>query len=322
MSFSNFIPEVWSARLLEHLDNTHVYAALLNRDYEGEIRGMGDTVHINQIGDITIYDYDGSDLPDPENLDGTQQDLVIDQGKAFNLQIKDIDNIQSCPKLMDKAIERAAYKMNDDIDAYLGLLLAGGVAAANVIGSVASPVSLTSSTAYTNLVDLGTKLSEANVPQEGRWAVLTPAVYGLLLKDDRFVSYGTDPNRDALQNGRVGRAAGFEIYVSNNAPHTYKLTADTVINNSKTYYIKNATTGVFAKVGTPKLADIATYYEQQTARQVLAGSELAGTFAEQLVEIEAYRREKNFADGVKGLDVYGAKVVQPKALAALLCTTS
>ena len=57
MSVTNFIPTIWSARLLEHLNKTHVYAALVNRDYEGEIKNFGDTVKINQLGRVTIKDY-------------------------------------------------------------------------------------------------------------------------------------------------------------------------------------------------------------------------------------------------------------------------
>lgn len=60
MAFSNFIPEIWSARLLEHMDKVHVYANLMNRDYEGDIKAYGDTVHINLLGDITISNYTGS----------------------------------------------------------------------------------------------------------------------------------------------------------------------------------------------------------------------------------------------------------------------
>ena len=78
MAFSNFIPEIWSARLLEHMDKVHVYANLMNRDYEGDIKAYGDTVHINLLGEITINDYSGSDISDPQELDSTQQNLVID----------------------------------------------------------------------------------------------------------------------------------------------------------------------------------------------------------------------------------------------------
>ena len=113
MSVAKFIPTIWSARLLEHLDKAHVYAALVNRDYEGEIKNFGDKVKINQIGDITIKDYTkGSDIDDPEELTGSDQELVIDQAKYFNFSIDDVDNAQTNPKLMDEAMQRAAYGMN------------------------------------------------------------------------------------------------------------------------------------------------------------------------------------------------------------------
>lgn len=276
MAFSNFIPEVWSARLLEHLDKVHVYAGLLNRDYEGDIRAFGDTVHINQLGSITINDYDGTDIEDPEELDGTQQNLVIDQAKYFNFQIKDIDNAQSNPKLVDSAMQRASYDMNDVIDQYLAELLLAGCDTGNVLTTDATVVTPTAETAYDYLVDLGTVLSENNVPMLGRWVVLPAWFHALLLKDPRFVGNGTGYNQAILQGGLVGEAAGFQIHLSNNVPNTSG----------------------------------ANY-------KIMAGTNAAGSFAEQLVELEAYRMEKNFSDAVKGLHVYGAKVVQPKALAVL-----
>lgn len=276
MAFSNFIPEVWSARLLEHLDKVHVYAGLLNRDYEGDIRAFGDTVHINQLGNITINDYDGTDIEDPEELDGTQQNLVINQAKYFNFQIKDIDNAQSNPKLVDSAMQRASYDMNDVIDQYLAGLLLAGCDAGNVLTTDTTVVTPTAETAYDYLVDLGTVLSENNVPMLGRWVVLPAWFHALLLKDPRFVGNGTGYNQAILQGGLVGEAAGFQIHLSNNVPNT-----------------------------------------NGTKYKIMAGTNAAGSFAEQLVELEAYRMEKNFSDAVKGLHVYGAKVVQPKALAVL-----
>ena len=122
MSVAKFIPTIWSARLLEHLDKAHVYAALVNRDYEGEIKNFGDKVKINQIGDITIKDYTkGSDIDDPEELTGSDQELVIDQAKYFNFSIDDVDNAQTNPKLMDEAMQRAAYGMNDTTDSWIEL---------------------------------------------------------------------------------------------------------------------------------------------------------------------------------------------------------
>lgn len=79
MAVKNFIPAIWEARLLEHLDKTLVYGNLVNRDYEGDIQQQGDTVKINQIGDITINDYDKSTGIKVEDLDSTQTTLTIDQ---------------------------------------------------------------------------------------------------------------------------------------------------------------------------------------------------------------------------------------------------
>ena len=274
MAFTNFIPEVWSARLLEHLDNVHVYSALLNRDYEGDIRAYGDTVHINQIGDIAINDYTGEDLAAPEELDSTMMELKIDQAKYFNFQVKDIDNAQSNPKVVDAAMQRASYNINDVIDNYLAGLLLAGVKS----GSTITAQTLTSANAYDYLVDLGVLLNEHNVPMLGRWVVIPPWFHGLLLKDERFVGNGTGYNQAILQGGWVGDAAGFRIHLSNNVP------------------------------------------ESAGSYSVIAGTNAAGSFAEQLVELEAYRLEKNISDGLKGLHVYGAKVTQPDGLAVLKCT--
>ena len=273
MAFSNFIPEIWSARLLEHMDKVHVYANLMNRDYEGDIKAYGDTVHINLLGDITISNYTGSALGTPQELDSTKQTLEIDQANYFNLIVKDIDNAQSNPKLVDAAMVRASYNMNDVIDKYLANLLVTGTAAGNVLYGDDSPIVPTSETAYNLLVDMGVALSEANAPMYGRWVVVPPWFHGLLLKDDRFVGNGTGFNQAMLQGGLVGEAAGFQIHLSNNVPNT-----------SGAKY------------------------------KILAGTAAAGSYAEQLVELEAYRVENNFCDGVKGLHVYGAKVVQPTGL--------
>jgi hypothetical protein len=250
----------------------------MNRDYEGDIRAFGDTVHINQVGNITISDYTGEDIADPEELSGQMQDLTIDKAKYFNFQIKDVDNAQSNPKLVDAAMQRASYGMNDIIDQYLASLLVQGVDAGHVLTDDASAVTPTSANAYDYLVDLGVALNEANVPMIGRWVVIPPWYHGLLLKDPRFVGNGSGYNQAILQGGLVGEAAGFQIHLSNNVPNT----------DGKQF-------------------------------KIIAGTNAAGAFAEQLVELEAYRLEKNFSDAVKGLHVYGAKVVQPKALAVLTC---
>lgn len=277
MSVTNFIPTIWSARLLRHLDKKHVYANLLNRDYEGEIKNFGDTVKINQIGDVTIKNYQKStDIEAPEELSGEQLMLTIDQAKYFNFGIDDVDAAQVNPKLMDKAMMRAAYGMNDVTDRFAASLLYVGADAGNTLGTDDSPIVPTATDAYDTLVDLSTILTEANVPMDGRWVVVPAWFHGLLLKDKRFVGNGTDYNKAILEGGEVGVASGFRVSLSNNVPNT---------------------TG--------------------TKYKIIAGTNEAGSYAEQILKTEAYRPEKRVSDAVKGLHVYGAKVLQPKCLAVL-----
>ena len=150
MSVANFIPTIWSARLLAHLDKAHVYAALVNRDYEGEIKNYGDTVKINQIGDVTIKDYTkGKDIDDPEELSGDQNTLTIDQAKYFNFSIDDVDAAQVNPKLMDAAMQRSAYAMNDTTDLFLAnLLYLGAVNNGTNLGTDAAPLVPAKDNAY------------------------------------------------------------------------------------------------------------------------------------------------------------------------------
>ncbi len=278
MSVTNFVPTIWSARLLAHLDKKHVYAALVNRDYEGEIRNYGDTVKINQIGDVTIKNYTkGNDIEDPEDLSGSQTMLTIDQAKYFNFSIDDVDAAQVNPKLMDEAMKRAAYGMNDTTDTFLANMMY--LAASNNgknLGNDSTPVVPTKADAYDYLVDLSTDLTEKDVPTEGRWAVIPAWFHGLLLKDSRFVGNGTDYNKALIEGGEVGVAAGFRIFLSNNVPNT-----------------------------------------EGTKYKILGGTNAAGSYAEQILKTEAYRPEKRFSDAVKGLHVYGGKVVQPKCLSVL-----
>lgn len=278
MAITTFIPELWSARLMYALDKSHVAANLVNRDYEGTIRQQGDTVHINTIGAITVNDYTrNTDIEDPEILTTTDQTLEISQAKYFNFQIDDVDAAQAAGNMMDTAMGRAAYALNDVSDSYLLGLIAAGADSGNILGSSAA-VSLTADNVYNNIVDLRTVLDKANVPNTGRYIVIPPEVYGLLLKDDRFVK-ATDGGtaNNTLLNGNVGSVAGFTVYMSNNVPFS-----------TDTWSIP---------------ASVAS----------------STTYAEQIVSTEAYRMEKRFADAVKGLHVYGAKVTDGKAIAVLKC---
>ena len=281
MAVTTFIPEVWSARILDHLEANLVYVNLMNRDYEGEITQYGDTVHIASYGDVTIKDYTrDKDIDSPEALSTTDQTLVIDQAKYYNFGVDDVDKAQARADLMDRYAASASYGLAKVADQYAsGLLKAGTLVsdqnAEGTFGSDSAPIALTDpAKAYEMLVDLQILMDDANIPAQGRWVVVPNAFKGLMEKDDRFVKTGTAQAENRLARGFAGSAAGFDIFTSTLVPNT-----------SGAKY------------------------------KVIASTSRAGTFAEQILQTEAYRPEKRFGDAVKGLHVYGAKVLRPEEVA-------
>ena len=273
---NNFIPKVWSVKILKALEKFHIFGSptVVNREYEGEIADKGSSVKINAIGDITIKDYTrNADIDGAEELNDAGQELVITEGKYFNFGVDDVDKVQANANVMAEAMSRAGYGLRDKVDIFVASNHIF-VPSANFVGTDGSPIVPTKNDAYDYLVDLNTKLDEANVPAEMRFAIVPPWFEGLLLKDYRFIAAGTAKTDEVIRSGMIGRAAGFDIYKSNNTP-----------NNNGTQY------------------------------KVIAGHPMAYTFAEQIVKTEAYRPEKRFSDAVKGLHVYGGKLVRPYAWA-------
>lgn len=218
-SVTSFIPKLWSARLLNHLDNNLVFANLVNRDYEGEIKAYGDTVHIGKIGDVTVQPYSkNSTISAPEQLSMKDITLVIDQADYFNFGIDDVENAQIRTPIMDKAMSRAAYKMAEKVDKYLVAEMAKSISTRKIGTSETSGESLNAGNVYAKLVELKTKMDKGNVPTAGRYIVVPPELEGLLLMEPKFAGPNSAKSESALLNGYIGRAAGFDIYVSNNCP--------------------------------------------------------------------------------------------------------
>ncbi len=276
----SFIPEIWSATMLSSLKKALVYAqpGVVNRDYEGEIRNGGDTVRIKSLNRPTIGTYTkNSTTISPETLTDAQRALLIDQAKYFAFEVDDIDAAQSPGGDLEEALREAAYGLRDVADQYVAALYTGAQSA-NQIGTVSVT---TGALAYTQLRKLATKLDEANVPQEGRYAIVPPWYHGLLLEEDKFVRVDASGTSEGLRNGIVGRALGFDIMKSNNAP---LVTGD----------------------------DYA----------VMAGHPSAISYAEQIAKVEAYRPEDGFSDAIKGLHVYGAKLVRPDSIATVIASVT
>jgi len=176
---------------------------------------------------------------------------------------------------MSAIMRETTYKLRDVVDQYIaGLFEAGATPFLTDTGGEIAAQLTNTYTFYDLLVDVDTLMNKNNVPRNGRWIVVPPELRALLLKDNRFVANASSPQAYvSLLNGEVGQAAGFTVKMSNNVP----------------------TLG-----GT--LADSYRFY---------AGTNDALAFAYDVEKIETYRPENRFADAVKGLFVYGAKVIRP-----------
>ena len=197
--------------------------------------------------------------------------------KVFAFYIDDVDNAQTKPKLMGEAMRKAAYALSDNADSDIaGLQAFAG-------SNVQSTATLIANT-LTVLSHAAKALDQNNVPSQGRWMVIPPWFHQKLILNKILQTDGSVDANQAYGNGYIGRAFGFDLYMSN-----------------------NLSTGA----GTANQSHLA-----------IAGTRRAISFAEQVVKMEAYRPENSFSDAVKGLHVYGRKVIDPKALVRLTIATS
>lgn len=209
MAVTKFIPKVWSARLSENLHKTLVFGRLCNRNWEGEIAQFGDTVHINNLADITVRPYTpGTDLQEPEQLSGGETLLVINHAAYCNFFLNDVDEAQAKPGLIESAMRNAAIRLSEDTEQYiLGIIREG--AGTKESGPIPA------GGAYELMVRIKTAMDKLNVPRVGRKMVVPPTVEAELLLDNRFVTGNGAFSQAVLAEGAVARAAGFDIFISN-----------------------------------------------------------------------------------------------------------
>ena len=287
----NFIPEIWSGKLIENFYDTTVLAAISNTDYEGEIRRMGDTVNIRTQPNITIRDYVKGQNLTVENPDSPKLQLVIDKGDYFACVEDDVDRIQSDVKLMDMWSKDASEQMKIKIDQRVLTDLLPDIAAANKgtaagqqsaafnLGSSVSPLTVTKDGASATtpvvdlIVDMGTVLDEANVPESDRFLVIPARMAGLIKKSELKDASLSGDSASPIRNGRLGMIDRFTLYVSHNLN----------VSSGKT--------------------------------SIIAGHKMGFTFASQMTEMETLRAESTFGNIVRGLQVYGYKVTKGEALA-------
>lgn len=211
-STDNFIPTLWSAEVLVSLKDQLVWGqeGVINRNYEGEVKGYGSTVKINGLEGITVGKYTkNTDINAPEVLGDNTRELVVDQANYFNFLIDDVDQAQQNPKLMSAAMIEASFALKQEADKYIAEQIAKSTTQA-ITKDITTPAE-----AYDVLVDLAVMLDEANVPEQGRFVVIPPFFEGLIKKDERFVGIGDATDASIKLNGLVGRVAGFNLIKAN-----------------------------------------------------------------------------------------------------------
>lgn len=213
MAFTNFIPELWSSKLLLGFRNESIWAGIANREFEGELR-HGNTLHIPGIVDVAIKDYKANDrttTADP--ISDTGVDLLVDQEKNFDFFVDDIDRVQA-GRSFDAYTQSAINGLVEDSDKYLAALaVTGGTA----IADSAAPTN--AETAFGKIAKLRAALTSAKVPQANRILVVNPEFEAFLTGyDSKLTAYDTSGDTAGLREATVGRLSGFQVVVSAHLP--------------------------------------------------------------------------------------------------------
>ena len=288
----NFIPEIWSGKLIENFYDATVLAAISNTNYEGEIRNMGDTVNIRTTPEITIKTYVKGQTLQVENPDKPKLQLVIDKGEYFACVEDDVDKVQSDINLMDTWSKDASERMKIKIDQRVLTDILPDISALNkganagrITGNInlsttGAPVAISKTTVLDYIVDIGTVLDEANAPEGDRFIIIPAKMAGLIKKSDLRDASLSGDTTSILRNGRLGMIDRFTIYMSHNL---------------------SVASGKFS---------------------LIAGHKMGFTFASQMTNMETMRSEATFGNIIRGLQVYGYKVIKPEALAQGVVTLS
>jgi len=334
LSNGNFSPIIYSKKVQSAFRKNSICEDITNSDYFGEIANFGDTVRIIKEPEITVKEYARGTQVQPQDLEDDDFSLVIDKANYFAFKIDDIEEAHSHVNFESMASDRAGYRLKDQFDQeVLGYLsgfkqatLSANAGTARVAGdkSGTDPIagaaangllasmliarnSFVSGGAATDSIAthpdgstgeatplellnrMARLLDQQNVDRDGRWVVVDP-VFAEQLNDENSKLLNNDfasGDKDILRNGRIvsGMIRGFRVYMSNNLPSigTGPATIDT--NGSASHF-----------------------------GAIIAGHDSAVATASQIEKVESYRDNDSFADIVRGMHLYGRKVLRPEAL--------
>jgi len=327
----NFSPIIYSKKVQKAFRNTSVVEDITNTDYSGEIANFGDSVKIIKEPEITINSYARGTTLATQNLIDADFTMVVDQANYFQFAIDDIEEAHSHVNFMDLATDRAGFRLRDEFDREVLGYLAGwqwngsvwsrrttvsgtkqtaaadndellaanklnitefggsdlGVeaeitsiplAAGGGAGAITSPLQV--------LNRIARKMDQANVDTDGRWIVVDPVFAEILMDENSKLINRDFGGGEELRNGRMpGTIRGFRVYKSNNLPYLGSGTGTTAAAGSETGF------GI-----------------------IVAGHDSAVATAEQIAKTESFRSPDTFADIVRGMQLYGRKLLRSEAV--------
>ena len=290
---TNFLPAIYSKKVLNFFRKASVAEAITNTDYAGEISGYGDSVKVIKEPVITVYQYErGADVTETALTD-TEISLVVDTANAFKFVVDDIETSMSHVNFKEVAASSAAYALRDAFDAGVLAAAFAGLSASGpnhvlgadddttgtVVGTydeAGKSINLLINDPLDVLAHMARLLDEQNVPEEGRWVVAPPTFYEQLSQSgSKLLSVDFNAGQGSIRNGLVtsGKLRGFSMYKSNNIAAT-----------------------------------------DNADGKILAGHMSAICTAQTITSTEVIRDPDSFGDICRGLHVYGVKVLRPEAL--------
>ena len=313
-----FIPTLWSNKLNAKFYSSTMMTEIANTSWEGEIKNQGDTIRIRTAPSITINNYAGagttltSEVPVP-----ITQDMQINKGKYFSVQVNDILAHQADMDLMNMFTDDAAKQLKIQIenDVFFDWFVTIGAAAANKgatagvsaasynLGTDVAPiVETTPANILHAILAMSSALDEQNVPEDGRWLIISPFERQLLMQTDIAQAYFTGDSSSIVRTGKIGMLDRFDVYVSNLLPK-----------------------GAAAKALVPGLSAVsggASVSNAKKRRMMVAGTKAACSFASQITKTEPLRNQTDFGDIIRGLSVFGNTVTKNTALVTALVGTA
>jgi len=294
-SGNNFMPEVYSKKVLNFFRKASVAEAITNTDYAGEISAFGDSVKIIKEPVITVDQYERGGSVTATTLTDNEVTLVVDTANAFKFIVDDIESSMSHVNFKEVASSSAAYALRDAFDTGVIAKLFAGVPASSpnhILGSDSATDLAAGTFDGTGNLDIGYAsgehdpidvlshmarlLDEQNVPEEGRWFLANPEFYEQLVQtSSKLMSVDFNAGQGSIRNGLVssGKLRGFDMYKTNNIAAT-----------------------------------------TNAAGKCIAGHMSSTCTAQTIINTEVVRDTASFGDIVRGLHVYGAKVLRPEAL--------